>query len=89
MLEGPRGLDDVGNYPRLFAELLRRGVGEEDLEMVCGGNLIRVMREVETFAEGRGREMEMLCDDVEEVWTVQQREMIAEKGAEREGKRET
>lgn len=84
MLEGPRGLDDVKDYPRLVAELLRRGMAEEDVGNVCGGNLIRVMREVERFASSRpGREMEVLCDDIKKVWTKEQREMIAVRGAQR------
>ena len=88
MLEGPRGLDDVSEYPRLVAELMERGVVEEELDMVCGGNLIRVMRDVEAFVEGgAGKGMEMMGDEVEEVWTEQQRGMVARKGAERVEKR--
>lgn len=42
--QGPQGLGDVSRYPYLFAELLRRGWTEKELEMVAGGNLLRVMR---------------------------------------------
>lgn len=42
--EGPQGLEDVSKFPYLFAELLRRGWSEEELEMVAGRNLLRVMR---------------------------------------------
>ena len=84
MLEGPRGLDEMSDYPGLVAELLRRGMAEEDVGRVCGGNLIRVMREVERFAiSSQGREREVLCDEIEEVWTAEQKDMIAAKGAQR------
>jgi membrane dipeptidase len=42
--KGPGGLEDVSRYPFLFAELMRRGWTEKELEMVAGGNLLRVMR---------------------------------------------
>ena len=84
MLEGPRGLDDVSEYPGLVARLLQRGVVEEDVCKVLGMNLIRVMQEVESFAASQqARAMEVLCDDVEEVWTKEQRKVIAAKGLER------
>lgn len=41
---GPQGLGDVSRFPYLFAELLRRGWTEKELEMVAGGNVLRVMR---------------------------------------------
>ena len=46
----PTGLEDVSKFPDLFAELLRRGYSEEDLEKVAGRNVLRVMRQVETVA---------------------------------------
>lgn len=42
--KGPGGLEDVSRYPFLFAELMSRGWTEDELEMVAGGNLLRVMR---------------------------------------------
>jgi membrane dipeptidase len=42
--KGPGGLEDVSRYPFLFAELMQRGWTEVELEMVAGGNLLRVMR---------------------------------------------
>lgn len=84
MLEGPEGLDDVRDYPGLVAGLLRKGVSEEDVGRVCGGNLVRVMREVERFAiDMVGKETDILCDEIEEVWTRDQRDMIATRGAKR------
>jgi membrane dipeptidase len=46
----PRGLEDVGTFPRLTAELLRRGYGNADAKKVIGQNLLRVMRETERVA---------------------------------------
>ena len=46
----PEGLRSVADYPNLFAELLRRGVSEEDLEKIASGNVLRVWSEAEAFA---------------------------------------
>ncbi|KAH6648882.1 membrane dipeptidase [Truncatella angustata] len=43
----PKGLEDVSKYPDLFAELLRRGVSDEDAAKVAGGNILRVWKDVE------------------------------------------
>ena len=47
----PLGLEDVSTYPSLFAELLRQGWSEEELEKLAGKNLLRVMRAVEEVKE--------------------------------------
>jgi len=46
----PTGLKDASQYPNLIAALLERGYGEEDIEKICSGNLMRVWREVERIA---------------------------------------
>jgi membrane dipeptidase len=46
----PTGLKDVSDYPNLIAVLLQRGYSEKDIEKICGGNLLRVWREVLAFA---------------------------------------
>jgi membrane dipeptidase len=46
----PVGLEDVATYPRVFAELIRRGWRERDLAKLAGGNVLRVMREAEATA---------------------------------------
>ncbi len=46
----PEGLEDVSKYPNLLRVLLDRGYSEEDLAKICGGNLLRVWREVEAHA---------------------------------------
>ena len=46
----PSGLEDVSMFPRLTAELLRRGWSDRDVEKVIGLNLLRVMRGAEATA---------------------------------------
>jgi membrane dipeptidase len=46
----PVGLSDVSTYPNLFAELVRRGWKDEDLEALAGRNALRVMRTAEAVA---------------------------------------
>jgi membrane dipeptidase len=46
----PEGLGDVSGYPRLFAELVRRGWSDEELARLASGNLLRVMRQAEAVA---------------------------------------
>jgi membrane dipeptidase len=45
------GLEDVSTYPALFAELLRRGYSEEDVQKIAGRNVLRVMRSAEAIAQ--------------------------------------
>ena len=46
----PRGLEDVSKFPALFAELLRRGVSDDDAMKIAGGNLLRVWKDVDAVA---------------------------------------
>ena len=46
----PEGLEDVSGYPRLFAELMRRGWSDEDLGRLASGNILRVLRGAEGVA---------------------------------------
>jgi membrane dipeptidase len=48
------GLPDVSGYPNLIRVLLERGYSEADIEAICSGNVLRVWREVEDFAERAG-----------------------------------
>jgi membrane dipeptidase len=50
----PLGLQDVADYPNLLAELLRLGYSKGDLKKICGGNLLRVWKEVERVAHESG-----------------------------------
>jgi membrane dipeptidase len=43
----PTDLKSVADLPNLTAELLRRGYSEGDIDKILGGNMLRVMEEVE------------------------------------------
>ncbi len=47
----PVGLSDVSMYPNLFAELIRRGWNDADLEAIAGGNLLRALERAEAVAK--------------------------------------
>jgi membrane dipeptidase len=53
MPSGPQGMEDVSGYPRLFAELARRGYSKGDLEKIASRNMMRVMRAAERHAASR------------------------------------
>lgn len=102
MLQGPQDLDDVSRYPYLVAELLRRGVSEEEVRMVVGGNVIGLLESVEQVARrlkdgervsnevggggGGGEGTKMLCDEIAPSWTEAQRGMLLEQGHQRRNK---
>ena len=46
----PEGLSDVSMYPNLFAELIRRGWSDHDLELLAGGNVLRALEQAEAVA---------------------------------------
>jgi membrane dipeptidase len=46
----PTDLTGVEDYPRLFAELIRRGWSDANLAKLAGGNVLRVMRRAEQVA---------------------------------------
>lgn len=46
----PTQLEDVSSYPYITQGLLDRGYKEDEIKKILGGNLIRVMREVEKVA---------------------------------------
>jgi membrane dipeptidase len=43
----PTGLEGVETYPRVFAELIRRGWSDSDLAKLAGGNVLRALRGAE------------------------------------------
>jgi len=47
----PVGLEHVGCFPALFAELARRGFSDRDLEKISARNALRAMRKVEAVAK--------------------------------------
>jgi membrane dipeptidase len=84
MLEGPPDLDDTSCFPGLVEEMLRRGVGEEDVKGVMGLNLIRVMRDVEAVSEAAGKGVDagcVLCDDIASPWTEEQVRLLVARGS--------
>lgn len=84
MLEGPEGADDVTCYPALVSELLRRGMGEDNVKAVIGLNIIRVMAKVEMVAQQEQCKSTVpLRDELEAVWTSTQKDMIVEQGRKR------
>ncbi|MDY0065773.1 MAG: dipeptidase [Steroidobacteraceae bacterium] len=46
----PEKLSDVSGYPYLFAELIRRGWSDRELQMLAGENVLRVMAQAEDVA---------------------------------------
>lgn len=46
----PDGLEDASTFPRVIAELIRRGWSDENLAKLAGGNMLRVMRSVASAA---------------------------------------
>jgi membrane dipeptidase len=46
----PLGLGDVARYPALFHELQRRRWSEADLRSLAGANILRTLRDAESFA---------------------------------------
>ena len=53
--EMPEGLEDVSKVPYITRELLRRGHDETTIKKVLGGNVLRLMEEVEQVARELGR----------------------------------
>jgi len=49
----PLGMEDVSKLPRITAALLEKGYSESDVDKILGGNILRVMEQVERAA---GRE---------------------------------
>ena len=63
----PTDLESVADYPKLFAELLRRGHSEEQLKKLAGLNVLRVMRAAETVSarlQKEKPESDVLIDEV-------------------------
>jgi membrane dipeptidase len=52
----PVGLEDVSTYPKLTAELLRRGWSDDDIKKLLGLNVLRVMKQAEAVAKSMEKE---------------------------------
>lgn len=60
----PEGLDDVSKFPDLVAELLVRGVKDEDAKKIVGGNVLRVWKDVDRIAEKLQKTLKPAEDDL-------------------------
>ncbi|KAK1927955.1 membrane dipeptidase-domain-containing protein [Papiliotrema laurentii] len=60
----PRGLEDVSKYPNLFAELIKRGWTQDDLSLLAGGNVLRILRGAEEVSEKMKKEGKLPSDAV-------------------------
>ncbi|KAF5963727.1 microsomal dipeptidase precursor [Fusarium coicis] len=80
MLQGPKDLDDVSRYPQLVGKLLDRDLSEDIITQVLGGNVIRVLGEVEAVSRELKSQVPVLCDEIEEVWTPEQKDILARMG---------
>ena len=50
---GVIGMEDVAALPRISARLRREGMSEADIAKIMGGNLLRLLRQVEAGAGRR------------------------------------
>jgi membrane dipeptidase len=50
----PAGLQDVTRLPWITYELMKRGYSEDDMYKLLGGNVLRVMEDVERAASNKG-----------------------------------
>ncbi len=46
----PIGMEDVSKLPKITDALLKKGYSEQDIQKILGGNILRVMEEVERIA---------------------------------------
>ena len=53
MDSAPVGMEDVSGYPALFVELAKRGYTQAELQKIASGNMLRVLKAVETYAASR------------------------------------
>ncbi|KAI0456056.1 membrane dipeptidase-domain-containing protein [Xylaria acuta] len=85
MLEGPQGLEDTSQYPTLIAELLDRGLSEQEVGMVMGLNILRVLGDVEEKSRRlqEAGKWQPLCDDMQSPWTEEQRALLVLTGQKR------
>jgi len=51
----PLGMEDVSKLPRITDALQKKGYSEQDVQRILGGNILRVMEQVERIASGNGK----------------------------------
>jgi membrane dipeptidase len=62
----PLGLEHVGRFPHLVAELMQRGFSEADIAKIANGNVLRAMRAVEEVGETLRRTRKPLVGRLED-----------------------
>lgn len=60
----PQGLEDVSKFPNLVAELLRRGLNDDDVANIIGRNILRIWDDVETVSQQLKKEGKLPLEDV-------------------------
>ena len=65
--ELPVGLEDISNYPDLFAELIIRGWSDADLKKLAGENILRALEKAEQVARRLQRERPASTKTIEEL----------------------
>lgn len=48
---GLKGLEDVADLPKITARLRREGYGDADIEKIWSGNVLRLLRQAQAFAQ--------------------------------------
>src|SRR5712692_10266161 len=51
----PLGMEDASKLPKITDALLKKGYSEQDVEKILGGNILRVMEQVEQVARNGGK----------------------------------
>jgi membrane dipeptidase len=51
----PLGMEDASKLPKITQALLEKGYSEQDVEKILGGNILRVLEEVERVGGARSR----------------------------------
>jgi len=51
----PIGMEDASKLPKITDALLKRGYSEGDVQKILGGNILRVMEQVERVAQAGGK----------------------------------
>jgi len=49
----PIGMEDVSKLPKITDALLKKGYSEQDIDKILGGNILRVMEQVEKLKSAR------------------------------------
>jgi membrane dipeptidase len=65
--QGPDGLEDVSDFPALFAELIRRSWSDGDLRKLAGQNVLRALRQAEATARRLRTEREPSTKTIQEL----------------------